>query len=385
MKQFDIPEQIDDSFIIQFFSLQNTNKINPSRTKESFIKRFINISNYLTNRFTDSDSFLETIYRIFNKIEEKPKCKNCGTLLQFHPRHHFREFCSQKCVQNFDDIRRKKSVTREKHISDDLSYYKDITEKRKKTLLERYGVEYATQSDIIKEKIKQTNIKRLGVPYASQSDIIKEKIKQTNIKRLGVPYTAQNKQCLEKMKQTCLEKYGVEHNFQILNVRENIKQKWIDKYGYDNPMKNNVVLQKSIDSKRKHHTFNTSKIEEQFYTYLCSKYTIDNINRQYKTNEYPFCCDFYIKPLNLYIEIQGYWAHGSHPFDKTNNDDVHKLEIWKEKSKNNLQYEKAINIWTVKDVLKRETAQINNLNYLEIFSIDLQNAIDIFENYINKS
>lgn len=43
MKQFDIPEIIDDSFIIQFFSLQNTDKINPSRTKESFIKRFINI------------------------------------------------------------------------------------------------------------------------------------------------------------------------------------------------------------------------------------------------------------------------------------------------------------------------------------------------------
>ena len=48
-------------------------------------------------------------------------------------------------------------------------------------------------------------------------------------------------------------------------------------------------------------------------------------------------------------------------------------------------YEKAINIWTVKDVLKREIAKQNNLNYLEIFSIDLQKAIDIFENYINKS
>ncbi len=34
MKQFDIPEIIDDSFIIQFFSLQNTDKINPSRTKK---------------------------------------------------------------------------------------------------------------------------------------------------------------------------------------------------------------------------------------------------------------------------------------------------------------------------------------------------------------
>lgn len=47
-----------------------------------------------------------------------------------------------------------------------------------------------------------------------------------------------------------------------------------------------------------------------------------------------------------------------------------------------MQYEKAINIWTVKDVLKRQTAKQNNLNYLEIFSIDLQKVIDIFETYI---
>lgn len=127
---------------------------------------------------------------------------------------------------------------------------------------------------------------------------------------------------------------------------------------------------------------NPSRTKESFIKRFIN---IDNISRQYKTKEYPFYCDFYIKPLNLYIEIQGYWAHGLHPFDKTNNDDIHKLEIWKEKSKNNVQYEKAINIWTVKDVLKREIAKQNNLNYLEIFSIDLQKAIDIFENYINKS
>ena len=57
----------------------------------------------------------------------------------------------------------------------------------------------------------------------------------------------------------------------------------------------------------------------------------------------------------------------------------------KKNLKNNVQYEKAINIWTVKDVLKRETAKQNNLNYLEIFSIDNVEVINIFENYINKS
>lgn len=124
---------------------------------------------------------------------------------------------------------------------------------------------------------------------------------------------------------------------------------------------------------------NPSRTKESFIKRFIN---IDNISRQYKTKEYPFCCDFYIKPLNLYIEIQGYWTHGSHPYDSNNINDLQKLDTWKQKSINTMQYETAINIWTVKDVLKRQTAKQNNLNYLEIFSIDLQKAIDIFETYI---
>jgi len=33
-------------------------------------------------------------------------------------------------------------------------------------------------------------------------------------------------------------------------------------------------------------------------------------------------------------------------------------------------YEIAINVWTVRDPLKRETARKNNLNWLEFFTLD---------------
>ena len=55
--------------------------------------------------------------------------------------------------------------------------------------------------------------------------------------------------------------------------------------------------------------------------------------------------------------------------------------------KNTKKYQQAINVWTISDPLKRETAKKNNLNYLEIFSCnenDILNQInDYFKEYFN--
>lgn len=39
----------------------------------------------------------------------------------------------------------------------------EIKQKKKQTMIERYGVEYASQSDVVKQKVKQTNTERYGV------------------------------------------------------------------------------------------------------------------------------------------------------------------------------------------------------------------------------
>ena len=39
----------------------------------------------------------------------------------------------------------------------------------------------------------------------------KEKAKQTNLEKYGVEFTTQSKEVKDKMKKSCLEKYGVEH------------------------------------------------------------------------------------------------------------------------------------------------------------------------------
>ena len=53
------------------------------------------------------------------------------------------------------------------------------------------------------------------------------------------------------------------------------------------------------------------------------------------------------------------------------------------KSKNIKYYESAIRSWTIRDAEKRERAKRNNLNYLEIFSCDLNECIQLFEQKLN--
>lgn len=99
--------------------------------------------------------------------------------------------------------------------------------------------------------------------------------------------------------------------------------------------------------------------------------------RQYKSSQYPFACDFYLTDYDTYIEIQGLWTHGGHPFDKNNQNDIDKLNFWK--SKKSEYYKDAIKTWTIRDVQKRNIAKNNNLNYYEFFSCRVCDIIKKFE------
>lgn len=46
-------------------------------------------------------------------------------------------------------------------------------------------------------------------------------------------------------------------------------------------------------------------------------------------------------------------------------------------------YDIAVKVWSKRDVLKRETARKNNLNYLEVFSMDVNDVIKKFINTIS--
>jgi hypothetical protein len=96
---------------------------------------------------------------------------------------------------------------------------------------------------------------------------------------------------------------------------------------------------------------------------LISLYGKKDIEREYDSdNRYPFHCDFYIKSLDLFVEVNGFWTHNDHWFDKNDSEDVFQVKEWQ--NKNMDIYQSAIDVWTERDVDKREHARRNNLNYV---------------------
>lgn len=242
-----------------------------------------------------------------------------------------------------------------------------IQERKRKTCLKKYGTEVITQSNHFKEKARKTNLERYGVEDYTQCAEYKEKTKATCLRKYGVEHHTKSSECKEKHVKTCLELYGVPNPFESKEVQEKIKQTCLERYGNEKYQKTKEYSEKVCDTKRKHNTFHTSKPEEEVFKMLAQKYNI--VERQYRSELYPFPCDFYIPSLDLYIEYQGTWTHGKHPFNPNNAEDVACFNAMKEKAKTSKYYYGAINVWTVRDPLKRETAKDNNLNWLEFFNM----------------
>ena len=194
-----------------------------------------------------------------------------------------------------------------------------------------------------------------GVTCPLKDPIVQAKIKQTNIIRYGVDNPNKCQKIKEKTKQTCLRKYGAT-SFLISD--------------YCNKIRNNKYIQDKIQhTKIKHKTFSTSKPEEELYLYIKEKFP--SVIRQYKDKErYPFFCDFYIPELDLFLELNGTWTHGKHPFNINSKEDISILNTWKEKSKEHPFYLSAIETWTIRDVKKRNKAKEENLNFHEFWNIE---------------
>ena len=267
-----------------------------------------------------------------------------------------------------------------KIIEENQNKYVDIQNelKHRKTCLEKYGVEVASKSKIVKDKIILTNMIKYGFISPLKNNDIKEKSKNTLLKHYGVDSPLKNILLKEKSKNTSLKYYGVEYPVQNTIIKNKIKETCLEKYEVDTPLRlqdtidkshNQKTINKIIATKRKNNTFNTSKPEEELYLYIKDKFP--SVVRQYKDKErYPFCCDFYIQKLDLFLELNGIWTHGKHPFDINSKEDIYILNIWKEKSKEHPFYLSAIKTWTIYDVKKRNKAKEENLNFYEFWNIN---------------
>lgn len=128
-----------------------------------------------------------------NDIHYK-NCEVCGKQFEITKSHiqssNIPKCCSKECSNKLKILNSRKTI-REKYRVEFISQCPEfreemnasikakssrIKESRKKTMLDRYGVEYPIQNKAIRDKIDKTNLKKYGATNVAKNDNIRKKI-----------------------------------------------------------------------------------------------------------------------------------------------------------------------------------------------------------------
>lgn len=271
-------------------------------------------------------------------------------------------------------------ISKAKNIHGDKYDYSlvtgDISSHRKVTIIcPEHGVFQQTPtghlsgkgcSKCAAQKREETNLKRYGVKNVMSLPETLDKIKISTQNKYGVDYAMQDKYLAQKQQDVISDKYGVKSFLGTKSCRNQLVRRCMERYGVSYPMQSKEVVSKNLQTKRKNGTFNTSSIEERIKA-LCT------FESQYnKDARYPYLCDFYDKERDLFIEVNASWTHGYHWYDAEK--DVAVCTKWKDKSEDSTYYANALDVFTKRDVEKRECAKANNLNYVTFWDSDGMDA-----------
>lgn len=241
--------------------------------------------------------------------------------------------------------------------------------KQESIMMERYHVKNAFE----KQSCFMTDNPML------QEDV-KEKRRQTMLARYGCEHPNQNPEIKAKMmmkkSKTMLEKYGVEYPTQMrdvaMKVAESRQATMLKRYGAPNSVQVEDIRNQIFEERKKNGTLNSSKAEDVLYDMLVAYFgEIDVLRNVCVDDRYPYHVDFYIKSRDLFIELNGDKCHYTHWFNSKNEKDLQVLQSWMENAERleketgrKSRYVKYIETWTGSDVLKRQCAKQNQLNYI---------------------
>lgn len=201
------------------------------------------------------------------------------------------------------------------------------------------------------------------------------------------------KNTYDKAVQTNLQKYGVSNVMQNDDVKSVLAERNTLRYGGSSPfcsqevhakaMKNKIQnIHNALDAYKKGGIINDSIFKQSNYEMIVFYELINHFGKNDVFYEYglhpydaryPFSCDFYIKSLDLFIEINAHYSHGGHWFDASLHDDVlrqqHLLSSGKKRSL------AAVKTWCEKDVKKRQKAKESGIRYLVFWdaSVHMEN------------
>jgi len=279
-------------------------KYNP-RTPTPFIVKLKANSNGELDELTSLTVFLDSYYskppltqRLNHFVRQSfsiDKCPICDKPLFYRekPNPGYLKTCGGKDCKNAQNYAATQKSIKEKYGVENISQTSQWRDKVKATNMERRGVEWNTQTDVfIKlrqdswqknkksqlEKRCKTNLEKYEVEYATQSSEVKSKVK----KSMKTSYEF-NVVRMENAKNTNRERYGADW-FMLTDLFEKKKKKSLfEKYGVYHNSHNAKTLDKRWASSKNHdYVFPSGRIVKvQGYEPYC----LDELLKQGHTEE----------------------------------------------------------------------------------------------------
>lgn len=241
-------------------------------------------------------------------------------------------------------------------------------EKQSSVIMEKYGVDNvfckeAFEKVVDKDAVAEGRKKRIA----------------TLMERYGVTAPNADHEIAARMQKTLretnIERYGVASAMQVPDIAKKAslhrQDTMTERYGAANSTQVPAIRDKIFASRKSNGTLNTSKPEDALYAMLVERFGKDDVARNFFDKRYPWHVDFYIKSLDLFIELNGDKCHNTHWYDEDSVSDRQTVEAWIEnmvrleaETGKQSRYRKYIETWTIKDVSKRNTAAENRLHYL---------------------
>lgn len=293
--------------IQHFGSLENLRVLNTAKIKQTKLERYgdENFNNTEKNKTTKKDRYGNENY---NNVEK------------------MKETWSQKTVEEKEVINRKRKQTKKKLYGSEnyvnvekfektcLERFgcrrplqnKGILEKMKSRSRELYGVEYTASLESVREKLSLVWKERTE----TEKREISEKRRKTYLERNGEDFPTHANKGFK-------EKYGVENPSQVLEFQKKKVETWKKKYGTEHPMQNSEVFKRCVRRGVLYENLKfDSTLEKDFYIHLTKDLGLklgDDFEMQKKypkpyfvdgKEHYTFV-DFYIKKFDKWIECKG--------------------------------------------------------------------------------
>ena len=295
--------------------------------------------------------------KLRNLIHKFFKCKSKNTFEYWYYHHKDKDFESKvtcPMCNNVVDVERKYCCDRCRRSDPNYKVlYRNNWYKKYSTNLEairRTGTLFGGS------KHKKAMKAKYGVEQPMHSEYIKRRLRRNVKRKYGCDTTFQIESVKEKSRQTCLDRYGVD-NFA---KTDSFKSMFTPEFNRQRADKYYEVMKATKGFKG-----GTSKEEKQILKYIRKNFKVES---PYRSKLYPFNCDFYLVDYKIYIEYQGFFTHGSEPYDARKK--AHRQLVKELKSKKGWQYEDTLKVWGGYDPLKRKTAKQNNLRWFEFFDYD---------------